>query len=77
MSPNIKAFLIYFVCFIVLYLVSKFLLGFIVEEQNLWSHYLPIIIAAILSPRPRVKKTANGKEYGYKSIFSKKRYILK
>jgi hypothetical protein len=71
MSPKIRVFLIYGVCFTALFLITRFiLLQFI--EQGVWTTFVPLGIAMVCSPKPHIEETENGREYGLKSIFLKK-----
>jgi hypothetical protein len=74
-SPKIKAFLIYGVCFTIVFLVSRFFVTQFVE-QGFLSTFIPLGIAMIVAPKPHIEETEHGREYGLKSIFLKKPFKL-
>jgi hypothetical protein len=41
-------------------------------EQGMMTMFIPIAVAMIISPKPHIEETENGREYGLKSIFLKK-----
>jgi hypothetical protein len=71
MSPKIKSFLIYGVSFTALFLISRFIVSQFME-QGMMTMFIPIAVAMIISPKPHIEETENGREYGLKSIFLKK-----
>lgn len=76
MSSKIKAFLIYFLCFAALFLVTRFIMVEFFNEKSIWTGLVSIIAAGVLSPKPHKEETEEGRVYGLKSIFLKQIYYL-
>jgi len=72
MSPKIKVFVIYGVSFLAIFLIARFIMAQFYEEQTIWLTFIPLAIGMILSPKPHIEETQSGRQYGLKSIFSKK-----
>jgi len=72
MSGKIKMYLTYAISFIGLFLIIWFLTGLFLGADNSIRKLAPIIISIIISPKPQVVETQSGKQYGLKSLFSKK-----
>lgn len=71
MSPKIKVFLVYGVSFLVIYMVVYFIVRQFIAE-GVWTTMIPIGASILLAPKPHIENTQSGKNYGLKSIFSKK-----
>ncbi|ARN78299.1 hypothetical protein BST97_10030 [Nonlabens spongiae] len=71
MSPKVRVFLIYGISFLAIFLIVRFITVQFVEE-SIWTTIIPIGASMIFSPKPHVEQSQSGKEYGLKSIFSKK-----
>lgn len=72
MSPKIKVFLIYGASFFIVFLIAWFITDQLVEEKTFLTTFIPIAASLILAPKPHVEETQSGRQYGLKSIFSKK-----
>ncbi|WP_438962865.1 hypothetical protein [Nonlabens sp.] len=72
MSAKVKMYLVYAVTFIGLYLLIWFLAGLFLEPDGTVRKLTPIVLSIILSPKPHIEETPSGRQYGLKSIFSKK-----
>jgi hypothetical protein len=71
MSPKIKVFVVYGVSFLVIYMVAYFIIRQFIEE-GVWTTMIPIGASIVFAPKPHIESTQSGKNYGLKSIFSKK-----
>ena len=72
MSPKIKVFLIYGLSFFVVFLIVRFLMVQYFTEPTFWTMFVPLGFAIALAPKPHIEETEEGRQYGLKSIFSKK-----
>ena len=72
MIPKIKVFVIYGVSFLAIFLISRFIMVQFYEKQDIWLALVPIVLAAVFSPKPHKEETEDGHEYGLKSVFSKR-----
>ena len=71
MGNKIKAFLIYGVSFLAIFLILRFAL-LLFMAKGFWTTFIPIIASAVFAPKPHKEQTENGVNYGLKSVFSKK-----
>lgn len=71
MSPKIKMYLIYSGSFLALFVISWFILGLFLPDNNIWRKMGPIAIAFLLSPKPHVERTQTGTNYGLRVFFLK------
>ncbi|WP_124979050.1 hypothetical protein [Nonlabens xiamenensis] len=76
MSPKIKAFLIYGLCFTAIFLIVRFIAVSWVVDPTLWTTIIPIASAMILAPKPYAEESPDGRKYGLRSIFLKKPYMF-
>ncbi|SDR95096.1 hypothetical protein [Gramella sp. MAR_2010_147] len=73
MSHKVKIFLIYFVSFIVIFTIVRYLIGLIIPQmEHLYLMITAAIITVVLSPR--LDKDQNGR-YVLKSVFRKEPLI--
>ncbi|SCY34601.1 hypothetical protein SAMN05192588_2394 [Nonlabens sp. Hel1_33_55] len=77
MSPKIKVFLIYGLSFMVVFLIARFIMVQFYPEPSIWLTFVPLAIGMILSPKPHIEQTQSGRQYGLKSIFSKRIIYIK
>ena len=77
MSPKIKVFLIYGVSFMILFLLARFIMVQLYQEQTIWLTVIPLGIGMILLPKPHIEETQEGRVYGLKSIFFKRIIYIK
>ncbi|TCK67847.1 hypothetical protein DFQ05_1629 [Winogradskyella wandonensis] len=78
MSANLKANLIYFFSFLVIFFVFKIILGLIFNFENqLITSFFSAALAAALSSRKTIVTKQSGKEIQLKFIFSKRIFIVK
>ncbi|GAK92327.1 hypothetical protein JCM19298_2815 [Nonlabens ulvanivorans] len=77
MSAKMKMYLVYGVVFLALFLGLWVLSGYIFEPDSTMRKLTPIVASIILSPKPHVVETQSGRQYGLKSLFSKKIYWFK
>lgn len=73
MKPNIKANLIYFLSFLIIFFIAKGAFIFLFNVENgVITSFFSAGIAAALSPRKSIIQTQSGKYIQLKWIFSKK-----
>ena len=72
MSPKIKVFLIYGLSFMVVFLIARFIMVQFYPEPSIWLTFVPLAIGMVLAPKPHIEETRSGRQYGLKSIFSKR-----
>ncbi|BAO54775.1 hypothetical protein [Nonlabens marinus] len=72
MSPKIKVFVIYALSFFIVFAVTWLITDYFVAKESIWTTFIPIGAAMILAPKPHIEETQSGRQYGLKSIFSKK-----
>ncbi|WP_438962864.1 hypothetical protein [Nonlabens sp.] len=72
MSPRWKMFLIHAVIFAAVFILVRFVMTQFAVDPTFWTTVIPLGCAWLLSPKPHVESTQSGKQYGLKSIFSKK-----
>lgn len=72
MSPKIKMFLIYALCFLGLFMIVWFIAGVLFEEESWLRKLTPILVSIVAAPKPHVEQHQSGPRYGLKSIFSRK-----
>jgi uncharacterized protein (DUF983 family) len=63
---------IHVIIFLGAFLLARFIMMQFVMEASLWTTIVPLTCAWLIAPRPHVVQMQSGKEYGLKSIFSKK-----
>ncbi|WP_292891239.1 hypothetical protein [Nonlabens sp.] len=72
MNPRYKMLGIHVIIFLGAFLLARFIMMQLVMEASLWTTIVPLTCAWLIAPRPHVVQMQSGKEYGLKSIFSKK-----
>ncbi|WP_213521137.1 hypothetical protein [Nonlabens sp.] len=72
MNPRYKMLGIHVIIFLTAFLLARFIMMQLVMEASLWTTIVPLTCAWLIAPRPHVVQMQSGKEYGLKSIFSKK-----
>ena len=73
MKHNVKVFLIYFISFIIIFSISRYLIGLLLPGiEHLYLMIAAAVITLILSPR--LDKDQNGR-YILKSVFKKEPLI--
>ena len=72
MSHNLKVFGIYFICFIIVFSVSRFLIGYLFPGlERLYILFGAAAITMILSPRLGRDDNGRGSRYQLRWIFRK------
>ncbi|KQC32306.1 hypothetical protein AAU57_02415 [Nonlabens sp. YIK11] len=72
MSPKIKVFLIYGISFMLVFLITRFILVQFYPEPSMWLTFIPLGVGMVLAPKPHIEETQSGRQYGLKSIFFKR-----
>jgi hypothetical protein len=72
MNPRYKMLGIHVITFLGAFLLARYITAQFVIEPTIWTTVVPLICAWLIAPRPHVVQMQSGKEYGLKSIFSKK-----
>ena len=67
-----KMYVVYGMVFIGLFLILWMIAGYLFEPENFLRKLSPMVLSIILSLKPHVIETESGKQYGLKSLFSKK-----
>ncbi|GGC95735.1 hypothetical protein GCM10011508_23680 [Flavobacterium lutivivi] len=71
MSKSVKSLLLNFVCFAVLFLVSRYVLGQYTHLSGVWKPITAFVISTIISPQFKAIKTHEGEKIFMKWLFMK------
>jgi hypothetical protein len=63
---------IHVIIFLGAFLIAKYIIMQFVIDPTFWTTIIPIAFAWLIAPRPHAVQMQSGKEYGLKSILSKK-----
>lgn len=77
MSAKMKMYVVYGLVFIGLFLGFWIIAGYLFEPDGYLRRLSPIALSIILSLKPHVVQTASDRQYGLKSLFSKKIFWFK
>ncbi|WP_194851539.1 hypothetical protein [Nonlabens antarcticus] len=78
MSLKLKMYLITSLSYLGMFLICWTITSALFTgEYSVWSTFIPVMVAYVLSPKPHVVEAQSGNQYGVKSIFSKKIIRLK
>jgi hypothetical protein len=72
-SPKVKVLLINFICSALIFLITWTITAqLFTGEYSIWATLFSVTFAFVLAPKPHVEETQSGRQYGLKSIFSKR-----
>ncbi|MCC1483442.1 hypothetical protein [Winogradskyella immobilis] len=78
MSQNLKANIIYFGSFFVIFICAKLVLTNLFKiESGFITGFIAVVIASVFSPRKQVVQKQSGEEIQFKWIFSKRVFVVK
>lgn len=60
----------------ILFIIARFVMVQFDPEPSIWLTFVPLAVGMILSPKPHIEETEQGRVYGLKSIFLEKIYYL-
>lgn len=71
MSKSVKALLLNFICFAVLFLLAKYLIGRYTHLSGIWKPITAFVISTLVSPQFKAIKTLEGEKIFFKWLFMK------
>ena len=78
MNPNLKANIIYFGSFFIVFICTKIVMDYVFKiESGFITGATAVVIASVFSPRKQVVQKQSGEEIQLKCIFSKRVFVVK
>lgn len=71
MSKSVKSLVLNFICFAVLFLLTKYLLGRYTHLSGIWKSITAFVISTLIAPQFKAIKTHDGEKIFVKWLFLK------